>query len=473
MELVECEGLEKVIISNDKEKYFQIGAQLPPREKDELMMFLRENIDVFAWNAYEAPRVDPSFICHHLNVSPTVVPRKQPPRRSSKEHSEAVKEEVTKLKQTGAINEVFYPEWLANTVVVKKKNGKWLVCVDFTNLNKACLKDPFPMPRIDQLVDATVGSFLQLLNKWKGFEWAKECALAFQQLKKYISRPPILSRPEEDEVLCAYIVVVSHAVSLVPVRVDNGVQWLVYYMRKSLHEAEIRYLPLKNAILAVGTILEAFDIKYMPRTSVKGQVLADLVGKFAEPSVEEEEDKQNMDGKSVSIVSLQEPPPWKVYVDGATNQRGSRIGLVIGSSEIIVIEKSLRLSFSATNNEAEYEALLVEGELEAKDPRMQEYLNQVRHLQSRFDSFTLMQVPRIRNTHVDSLATLTTSSMQSLPRVILVEDLCKPSKMKGDMVQVHQIRAGPSWMDSILLFLKEDILPDEKSEVDKLHRKAP
>ena len=70
---------------------------------------------------------------------------KQPPRRSSKEHFDAIKEEVNKLKQAGAIKEVFYPEWSTNTMVVKKKNVKWRVCVDFTDLNKACPKDLFPM----------------------------------------------------------------------------------------------------------------------------------------------------------------------------------------------------------------------------------------------------------------------------------------------------------------------------------------
>ena len=93
--------------------------------------------------------MDPDFIYHHLNVNSAVLPRKQPPRRSSKKHSDAVKEEVNKLKQAGAIKEVVYPDWLANTVVVKKKNGKWRVCVDFTDLNKACPKDPFLMTRID------------------------------------------------------------------------------------------------------------------------------------------------------------------------------------------------------------------------------------------------------------------------------------------------------------------------------------
>ena len=139
------------------EKFFQVETQLPPSKKEKLIVFLKINIDVFAWNAYEAPGVDPNFICHHLNVSPSAIPKKQPTRRSSKNHFDAVKDEVTKLKQAEAIKKVFHPEWLANIVVVKKKNGKWRVCVDFTDLNKTCPKDPFSMPWIDQLVDATVG----------------------------------------------------------------------------------------------------------------------------------------------------------------------------------------------------------------------------------------------------------------------------------------------------------------------------
>ena len=79
---------------------------------------------MFAWNAYETLGVDLDFIFYHLNVNPTILPRKQPPQRSSKEHSDVVKKEVNKLKQAGVIKEVFYPEWLTNTVVVKKKNCK-------------------------------------------------------------------------------------------------------------------------------------------------------------------------------------------------------------------------------------------------------------------------------------------------------------------------------------------------------------
>ena len=172
---VKCEGLDKVVIGDDPEIFFQVGVQLPFEEKEELVELLRRNVDVFAWDAYEAPSLDQKIICHHLNVHPSVTSKRQPPRSPSNEHVKAVKSEVTKLKQAGAIKEVFYPQWLANTVVLKKKTRKLRVCVDFTDLNKACPKDPFPLPRIDQLVDATVGhprmSFLDAFKVIIRYHW--------------------------------------------------------------------------------------------------------------------------------------------------------------------------------------------------------------------------------------------------------------------------------------------------------------
>ena len=144
---------------------------------------------MFAWDACKAPGIDPDFICHCLNVNPSITPRKQPPRLSSKEHYEAVKEEVTKLKRARAIKEVFYPKWLANTVVVKKKNDKWRVCIDFTDLNKVCPKDPFPLPRIDQLVNATVHhSRMSFLNAFQGYH---QIPLALDTQEKTLFVTPI------------------------------------------------------------------------------------------------------------------------------------------------------------------------------------------------------------------------------------------------------------------------------------------
>ena len=255
-----------------------------------------------------------------------------------------------------------------------------------------------------------------------------------------------MSSPEADEVLFAYIVIAPHAVSLVLIRVNGGRQRPVYYVEKSLHKAKIHYLPLEKAILVVvhgtrkllhyfkahtvvvltqlplkailrradytgriakwGTILGAFDIKYMPRASVKCQILTDLVAEFAEGPTENESNKHRMDEKSVGLIVAQEPLQWKVYVDGAVNQKGYGVGLVLISPKKLVVEMSLRLGFSTTNNEAEYEVLLegmsmvqrmggksatmfsdsrpvigqVKGELEARDDRMQGYLTQIKHL---------------------------------------------------------------------------------------------
>ena len=186
-----------------------------------------------------------------------------------------------------------------------------------------------------------------------------------------------------------------------------------------------------------------------------------------------------------------------MYVDGAANQRESGVGLVLISPERATIEKSLRLRFSATNNEAKYEALLqgmamvqkmggrvvemfsdlrlvvgqVKGEMEARDVRMQEYLNQVKHLRPSFDLFSLSHISRSGNTHADSLATLATSSAGKLPQIIVVKHLSKASKVAKDMVHAHEVRVGPSWMDPIVTFLKDDILPEGKSEAEKNTKK--
>ena len=144
---------------------------------------------MFAWDAYDALGVDPSLICHHLNINPSSTPKKQPPRRPSKEHASAVRDEAAKLKRARAIKEVFYPEWLANMVVVRKKTGKWRVCVDFTDLNKACPKDPLPLPRIDRLVDATVGHpQMSFLDAFQGYH---QIPLALEDQEKTTFMTPI------------------------------------------------------------------------------------------------------------------------------------------------------------------------------------------------------------------------------------------------------------------------------------------
>jgi hypothetical protein len=94
---------------------------------------------------------------HSLDIRAGARPVKQPLRQFDEENRRAIGEEIHKLMAAGFIKEVFHPEWLANPVLVRKKGGKWRMCVDYTGLNKACPKVPYPLPRIDQIMDSTAG----------------------------------------------------------------------------------------------------------------------------------------------------------------------------------------------------------------------------------------------------------------------------------------------------------------------------
>jgi hypothetical protein len=117
------------------------------------------------------PGVPRNLIEHSLNVDPKATPQRQHLRRFADNRRDAIQKELAKLLATGFIREVFHPEWLANPVLVRKKNtNEWRMCVDYTDLNKHCLKDPFGLPRIDQVIDYTAGcDLLCFLDCYSGY----------------------------------------------------------------------------------------------------------------------------------------------------------------------------------------------------------------------------------------------------------------------------------------------------------------
>ena len=196
--------------------------------------------------------------------------------------------------------------------------------------------------------------FFQLLHRWKDFRWIEECVTIFGDLKQYLSSPTILSKLKKEEVLYAYLIVTNYAISLILIRKKDRVQKPVYYISKSLQKTETHYLPLEKAVLAIvharrkllhyfqahtmmvltqlplqallkkldykgriakwGTMLRAYDVKYMPHTIIKGKVLADFVAEFTEGIVEKEEKTLGVMVTSAIVVL-----PWEVYIDGAFN----------------------------------------------------------------------------------------------------------------------------------------------------------
>ena len=132
------EELEEVILDELRPgRTTRMGTLASPTVRQDLANFLRMNQDVFAWGHEDMPGIDPSVIVHMLNVNPDSSPVRQKKRVFAQERDKAVAEEVRKLLEAGFIREVYYPDWLANVVMVRKNNGKWRMCVDFTDLNRA------------------------------------------------------------------------------------------------------------------------------------------------------------------------------------------------------------------------------------------------------------------------------------------------------------------------------------------------
>jgi hypothetical protein len=154
-----------------------LGSQLSDDQEKTLLRFLFNNKDVFACSANDLCGVNRDVIEHSFNVDPSFRPRKQRLLKISEDKAEGAQNEVKRLLNAGVIREVKNLEWLANTVMVKKANGKWRMCIDFTDLNKAYPKDEFPLPRIDSLVDAAASlELMSLLDCYSGYHqiWMKK-----------------------------------------------------------------------------------------------------------------------------------------------------------------------------------------------------------------------------------------------------------------------------------------------------------
>ncbi|GLU19124.1 hypothetical protein SLE2022_353900 [Rubroshorea leprosula] len=152
------EPVETVPLNPDvPERTIKIGTKLTEKERAELLEFFRSNQDVFAWTTDEMPGIPAELTVHKLSTDPTKRPVVQKRRLFGPEKQAAIDEEIQKLLQAGCIRRVEYSEWVSNLVLVKKPNGKWRMCIDFTNLNDARPKDPHPLPNVEKLVERAAG----------------------------------------------------------------------------------------------------------------------------------------------------------------------------------------------------------------------------------------------------------------------------------------------------------------------------
>ncbi|KAI5327243.1 hypothetical protein L3X38_026639 [Prunus dulcis] len=580
------------------------------------------------------PGISPDIISHRLSVNPAIRPVRQKRRAYDPERYEAMKAEVDRLSSIRFIREVDYPTWLANVVMVRKPRKGWRMCVDYTNLNRACAKDSFPLPRIDQLVDATAGhallsfmdaysgynqifmhpedqahtsfitdrglycykvmpfglknagatyqrlvnhlfapligntmevyvddmlvksrkadqhipnlsamftnlkqykmrlnptkcafgvaseKFLGFMISQKGIEanpekiqaildmtipktvkdiqsltgrvaaltrfifkatdrcapffkalkgtkrnitWTAECETAFSELKEYMGRALLLSTPEHGDILVVYLSISASAVSSVLIRSKDNAEHPVHYVSKALQDAEVRYpdiekfafalvvsarclrpyfqahtihvltnQPLRQVLQKPETSgrlvkwaieLGEFDIHYKPRPAMKGQAITEPQASAATQLITEPNPSPSQDPTPTKNTLDLTQPLWTLFVDGSSNAQGCGAGLVLVSLDKVALEYAIRFNFQASNNEAEYEALLaglrlakemdarqiqifsdsqlvvhqVIQDFTAKDASMTAYLQHARHLLATFHAHSIKQVPRSEN----------------------------------------------------------------------------
>ncbi|XXG90553.1 hypothetical protein AAC387_Pa12g2289 [Persea americana] len=382
--------------------------------------------------------------------------------------------------------------------------------------------------------------FFQLLHKGSKFHWTPDCDQALQQLKHYLSSPPLLSTPTHGEALYLYLALSDHAVSSVLIREEDSQQRPIYYTSKILLDAETRYLQLNKLSLALvsasrklshyfqtfiivvvtkhplkalfrkadfsGRIskwavkLGQYDIKYQPRTAIKAQVLADFIVEFTSqssaPTLLDTELGGNKDTEAAT--ETEQEQSWKVFVDGSSTSNRAGASIVLQSLKGLVIEQVLTFCFKASNNEAEYEALIaglnsakilearhivifsdsqlvtnqLSGDYQARDDRMAAYLAHTKELLSQFEMTEIRQVGRESNSHANALASLASAVEASNRRTVEVETLREPSIKLQRPRQLMCVDLGPSWMDPVIAYLKDDLLLEDKTEAQKIRLKA-
>nr|GEY27407.1 reverse transcriptase domain-containing protein [Tanacetum cinerariifolium] len=458
-----------------------IGGSLSDKGRTELCSVLKKNLDIFAWQPSDMTGVPRYVAEHRLNIQKGYTPVRQKKKGQAPERARAIQADVQKLVDAGIMREVYYHDWLSNPVMVKKHDGSWRMCVDFTYLNKAFPQDCYPLPEIDWKVESLCGyPFKCFLDAYKGyhqiqlaeadeektafhtghqvgrnievyvddlvvkshteaemvrdieetfqtlrkvnmklnpkkcsfelakgvflgtisaavpnlkkcikkgdFRWTAKAEQAFQQLKQHLSELPLLVAPNLQEELIMYLSATYGAVSAVLMTERGTTQTPIYFISRALQGPELNYSPIEKLVLSLvfaakrlrgyfqahpitvitdqpikqvmtrsdaagrlqkwSIMLGEHNITYRPRTSVKGQILADLLVEM--PG----------DVSQAALAAIAQEEPWTLFTDGSSCVDGSRAGLILTNPERVEFTYALRFQFAASNNEAEYEALV-------------------------------------------------------------------------------------------------------------------
>ncbi|XP_074374612.1 uncharacterized protein LOC141715023 [Apium graveolens] len=675
----------------------KIGKGLGTSFQKELILLLKEYANVFAWAPEDMPEIDQSVAMHSLDVDPRKRPIKQKRRNFAPERQQAIDEEIEKLLKANIICEIKYPDWLANVVLVKKPNGKWRMYVDYTSLNAACPKYSYPLPNIDQIIDATLGhtmlsfmdafsgynqvrmnpehisktafithravytfimmpfglinagatyqkmmntifksqlgwnmesyvdgmisksltipdhikdlkecfdnlrrynmklnpqkcvfgvpsgKFLGFLVRERGIEanpekinniiemkiphtqkdiqkldgclaalrrfipklaekclpffellkgarnkrlvdWTPEFHTAYEEVKRHLMNPSVLSKAKPGEPLSLYIAAGPKVVSSALVREERGIQSPIYYVSQNLKDADTRYPNLEKFALALvhssrklrqyfqgreirvvtdqqlkkiihkpdasGRLvnwaieLSQFNIKFVSKTAIKAQALAEFVMECTFPE-QQPPASHELTQEEANLGT----DCWMLYMDGSSTTERCGAGLILISPEGFTIQQAITFAFKATNNQAEYEALISGLRLAkslgiskmvvyndsqimvkqtneayiAKDPTLAQYQAMVRNILGTTPDITILQINREENSKAEELSKLVQNT-SDLTSSVYFEELEAPSTERSEVLFI----SSPGY----IVYLRDGMLPEDQNKARYLKHKA-
>nr|GEV57801.1 reverse transcriptase domain-containing protein [Tanacetum cinerariifolium] len=449
----------KVVLHLDfPDQKVAIGGTLSDKGRTELCSILKKNLDIFSWQPSDMTGVPRSVVEHRLNIWEGYSPVRQKKKGQAPERAKAIQAKVQTLMEAGIMREVYYHDWLSNPFM-----------------------DWYPIPEIDWKVESLCGyPFKCFLDVYKGYHQTQ------------------LAEPDEEKI--AFHTgqwVLAEGVFLGYVVIPDGIKpcpdktAVVLQLPSPRTIKEVQSLNGKLASLnrflskSAEKSLPLFKTLKKPRTSVKGQILADFL--------------IEMPGENPQAAPAAETQqePWTLFTDGSSCADGFGARLILTNPEEIEFAYALRFQFAASNNEAEYEALIaglriaarmgvnnvhvsVDSKLVAKqvletyvakEDNMVKYLYKVKGLVRGFTNFSISQVPRSKNKKADALSKIALTSFAHLSKQVLVEVL-KDKSIKEKEVATVVEEDGLTWMTPIVEYLKEGTLPNDKKEARKLRIKA-
>ncbi|GKV29598.1 hypothetical protein SLEP1_g38507 [Rubroshorea leprosula] len=516
------EDVEEVQIDEtNQNKKTQIGTRLNPEERAELITFLPAKKDVFAWTSADMPRIPTSACpkdCYPMpNIDKLVEAASGNERLSlldacSSYHQVLVALEDEEKTSFYAGDEIYC--YVMMPFGLKNAAEDHLTDLEetFNNLRKNRMR----LNPAKFIFGVESGKFLGFM----GIEVNPEKIKAVAEMEPPNS-PPLLIKANDGEILYLYLGISDEAINSVLVREEGKQQKLVYYTSSVLHRAEIRYSIVEKATLVVVTSarklrpyfqshsiivlidqplrqilqkpkcsgrlikwvveLGEFEITFQQRLAIRAQALADFI---VECTSAHSDSQPGLDS-------------WILYVDRASSNKGSGAGAILLGPDGYRSEHALKFNFNATNNMAEYEALLLGLQLaielkvvaiqiysdsqlvvnqvnsvcEVVDPVMMKYATLVAELKSKFHKFHLSKIPRAENEQADSLSKFASDGNQS-SRSIFVEILDEPSFLKPKIMEISTDPNTPSWTDPIISFLRDGTVPADEHEEMRLRKKA-